>query len=81
MIPAVRILTTLLCYLLALALVAALTLVGVLVLAGPHAGILPGWLEPAVLVLGWLAVLLLPLWVARWIWRRLGGTGRNGTPP
>jgi hypothetical protein len=81
MIPAVRVLATLLGYLLALALVAALTLVGVLVLAGPHAGILPGWLEPAVLVLGWLAVLLLPLWVARWIWRRLGGTARNGTPP
>lgn len=52
MIPAVRILTTLLGYLLALALVAALALVGVLVLAGPHAGILPGWLKPAALVLG-----------------------------
>lgn len=61
-------------YAIALLIVAALTLLLVLVLAGPHAGLLPQPLEIAVVVLGWLGVLIVPAWFARWLWKRLGKT-------
>lgn len=63
---------TLLAWLLVLAAVAALALVIVIVVAGPHAGLLPRPLEAVVLAAGWLAVLVLPVLVARAVWRRLG---------
>ena len=59
-------------YAIALLIVTALTLLIVLVLAGPHAGLLPQPLEIAVIVLGWLSVLVVPVWVARRLWKRLG---------
>jgi len=43
-----------------------------LFVAGPHAGLLPAWLEAIVLAAGWLAVLILPALAARAAWRRLG---------
>lgn len=52
--------------------VAAASFIVVIVLAGPHAGLLPHWLEAVVLGLGWLAVLILPILAARAVWRRLG---------
>lgn len=59
-------------YAASLALVAVTAFVVTLVLAGPHAGLLPHWAEVIVLVAGWLAVLVLPVWVARAVWRRVG---------
>lgn len=69
---AVRMLLTVLSFAVALVVVAALAFVVVLVLAGPHASVLPRWLEPIVIAAGWIAVLALPLLVARKVWRRLG---------
>ena len=43
----------------------------VLVLAGPHAGLLPEWLEVAVLVAGWLTLLAAPVVMGRRVYRRL----------
>jgi len=80
----VRILLTALSYLLSLAATAALCFLLVLVVAGPHAGLLPAWLEPVALVAGWLVVLALPAIIARTVWRRLGSgrqDGRKGATP
>ncbi len=67
-----RILATAVVYLLSLALVAIAIFFAVLVLAGPHSDLLPGWLGVFVLGVGWLAVLLLPALIAYRVWRRLG---------
>lgn len=69
-----RVLLSLVAYIITVILVAGISFVVVIVLAGPHAGLLPHWLEAAVLGLGWLAVLVIPFLVARKIWRRLGAT-------
>lgn len=66
----VKILATFIAYVLALLIVACITFVVVIVLAGPHAGLLPFWLEVVVVGAGWLAVLLLPLILARKVWRK-----------
>ncbi len=63
-------------YVVSLMVVAAISLVVVLI-AGPHAGVLPGFLEPVVLLLGWLAVLALPAFAAFRVWRRLGIRSTN----
>lgn len=44
----------------------------VLVVAGPHAGLLPQPLEVVVVILGWAAVFLGPFFVTRTVWRKLG---------
>jgi hypothetical protein len=59
-------------YLVSLLVVAALSLGTVLLVAGPHSGLLPGWLEGVVLALGWIAIFLVPMLPTRWVWRRLG---------
>lgn len=59
-------------YVASLAVVALISFFTVIVLAGPHAGLLPSWLEPVVLAIGWLAVLVLPVLVARLVWHRFG---------
>ena len=61
-------------YLGALAIVTPVSWVLVIVLAGPHAGLLPQPFEVAVLIMGWLAILILPALAARAVWRK---TGRN----
>lgn len=71
-----RLLLTIGAYLGALAIVAAAAFFAVIVLAGPHGGLLPRALEGAVLVVGWLAVLVVPAWVAWTVWRR----GRAARP-
>lgn len=68
----VRILATPIAYVVSLVIIATIALVAVLLLAGPHAGLLSGPLETVVLVIGWLAVLGLPAFVALRVWRKLG---------
>ena len=66
---------TLAVWLATLVLVTVVAFVAVIVLAGPHAGLLPQWAEAVVLGLGWLAVLVLPVLAARKVWRRPGRGG------
>jgi hypothetical protein len=73
-----RLLATALAYLLSLVVIAAISLATVLLIAGPHSGMLPSWLEPWVLGLGWLVILFVPALIARSVWRRLG---RPAHPP
>jgi hypothetical protein len=63
---------TILAGLAALLVVAPLTAFAVLILAGPHAGLLPQPLEVAVVLLGWGVVLGVPVVVARKVWKRTG---------
>lgn len=58
-------------YLFALAVTIPLAFFAVLILAGPHGGLLPDWLGGPVLILAWFAVLALPPWVAYRVWRRV----------
>jgi hypothetical protein len=57
-------------YLGALVLVTPIVFAIVIFLAGPHAGLLPQALEVAVMITGWLAVLILPALVARAVWKK-----------
>jgi hypothetical protein len=70
----VRVLLTLVAYVTSLILIAGVSFVVVIFLAGPHAGLLPHWLEVVVLILGWLAILVVPVLAAAKVWRRLGAT-------
>jgi hypothetical protein len=72
----VKVVATAVAYIVSLAVTAAVSFFAVLVLAGPHAGLLPSWLEPAVLGIGWLVVLVVPVIVARVAWRRIGRSQR-----
>lgn len=67
-----RVLLTGFAYLATLALVAALALLVALVVAGPHSDLLPGAVQVGVLIVGWLAVLVIPAMAARLVWRRAG---------
>jgi len=69
-----RALLTALAYLASLLATAALSFALVMFLAGPHGGVLPSAFQPVALGIGWLAVLAIPVLVARQVWRR-------GTPP
>ena len=40
----------------------------VLILAGPHSSMLPSTIQPAVLIAGWLVVLVTPILLARAAW-------------
>jgi hypothetical protein len=61
----------------ALAFFAALLVIGVaafvmvIVLAGPHSDMLPQSLQVMAAIAGWLAVLVLPVLVARGVWKRV----------
>ena len=57
--------------LLSLVVIAPVLAFVVLVVAGPHAGLLPQWLEVVVLVAGWLSLLAAPIFIGRWLYRRL----------
>jgi len=61
---------TLLAWLLAVLILAPVCFFVTMVLAGPHSSMLPSFLQPVALVLGWLVFLLGPVWVARAVWRR-----------
>jgi hypothetical protein len=66
----VRVALTILAAVLSLCLTAVVVFFAVLILAGPHSSMVPSALQPAVLVVGWLVVVVVPLTVARWVWRR-----------
>jgi hypothetical protein len=74
----VRWLLALLAWLGSLVLLAPLCFFAAIVLAGPHSSILPSFLQPLVLVLGWASVLVVPVWVARVVWRRVGRASAKG---
>jgi len=65
-----RLLVTLAAYVGSLVAIGVTAFFVVLVLAGPHAGLLPHALEVLVLIAGWAVVIGVPLWVARMVWRR-----------
>ena len=65
-----RVLLTVAAYLAALAIVSVAAFFAVLLLAGPHGGLLPPAFENVVLIAGWLAVIAIPLWVAWRVWHR-----------
>jgi ABC-type nickel/cobalt efflux system permease component RcnA len=73
----VRLLISIATYFLTLLVVAVVAFFAVILLAGPHAGLLPHAMEVVVLVLGWLSVLILPFWGAWIIWKRLGQRERH----
>lgn len=66
----IKVIITLATYLAALVVVAIVAFFVVIFLAGPHAGLLPHALELVVLILGWLSILVLPVWVAWVVWRK-----------
>jgi hypothetical protein len=56
----IRLLITIATYLVTITLVASVAFFLVILLAGPHGGLLPRALEGVVLILGWSLVLVLP---------------------
>lgn len=42
----------------------------VFILAGPHSDLLPSFLQPVVFLGGWVSLIAVPFWCARWIYRR-----------
>jgi hypothetical protein len=66
-----RVLGTIVAFVLALVVTASVVIFAVLSLAGPHGGVLPQSLHTAAFVLGWLIVVVVPVLAARSAWRRL----------
>ena len=66
-----RIAKVLLAFFLTLIATVVVAAIVVLVVAGPHTGLLPPALETIVLAVGWLAVIVVPLLAARRVARRL----------
>jgi len=69
-----RVLATLLATVLALGVTAPTVFFAVMLLAGPHGGVLPSSLHSATLVLGWFVTTVVPALIGRWTWRRLKGS-------
>ncbi len=67
-----RLLIAAIAYLVSLVAVATISLVVILLLAGPHADVVGGPWEMVVLAIGWLTVLGLPSYIAYRVWRKLG---------
>lgn len=65
-----RVFLTLLAFAASLIFTAVAVFFAVIFLAGPHGGALPASLHTATLAIGWLVVLAVPVFVARWAWRR-----------
>ena len=65
-----RVLLTSISYVLAVALLAPALFFAVMVVAGPHSSVLPSTLQPAVLLLGWMTLIVAPILIARAVWRR-----------
>ena len=68
-------------YLVSLVVIACIAFIVVIVLAGPHAGLLPTWLEVIVGGLGWLSILILPVLLARLVWRCFAKQVNEVAPP
>ena len=69
-----RLLLTLLAFIVSLVPTAVAAFFAVIFLAGPHGGVLPASLHTATLLLAWLCVLVIPLLIACWAWRRQSRT-------
>jgi len=67
-----RVLITFIAWSGALAVLSPIVFFVMVLLAGPHSSMLPSAVQPAVWLLGWAAVLLVPVLVARMAWRRTG---------
>jgi hypothetical protein len=65
-----RILLTAIAWLVTTAVLAPVCFFATLVLAGPHSSMLPSFVQPAVLLLGWVVFLAGPVVIARLVWRR-----------
>lgn len=76
-----RLLLSLIAFVISFGVAAGAAMALVWVLAGPHASLLPGWMARPVLLLGWTMVLCLPAWVTYRVWRRLGHPQPAGEPP
>ena len=70
--PFARVLIAFIVWSAAVAVLSPVIFLVMVVLAGPHSSILPSAVQPAVWLLGWAAVLLVPALVARMAWRRTG---------
>lgn len=66
-----RLILTLLAGLASLAILAPVCFLLAVLLAGPHSSMLPSVLQPPVWFLGWATWLVVPVFVARAVWRRL----------
>lgn len=66
-----RWLVTFVAWLASTTLLAPLCLVAVFVLNGPHGGLLPWQFGEVTLLLGWATLLVCPILIARWVWRRM----------
>jgi len=71
----VRWVLTFLGWFISVGLLAPVCFSAVIGLAGPHGGILPSYLQPFVLVVGWALLLIVPVCVARAVWRRASRQG------
>jgi hypothetical protein len=58
-------------WLLATAVLAPICFFVGLILAGPHAGLLPWVLEVPVVILCYAVLLAVPVWIASKVWRRM----------
>ena len=67
-----RIVLALLAFAASFAATAVVAFFAVMLLAGPHGGLLPGAFHGATLAIGWLVVLALPTGAAILSWRRTG---------
>ena len=73
-----RYLLTGLAYVASLAAVSVIAFFVVMVFVGPHSGTLPRVAQGGLLVLGWCAVLILPVLAARSSWRWLAARRPRG---
>jgi hypothetical protein len=73
----VRVLLSFLAYVGTLVLTTGVAFVVVIVLAGPHAGLLPHWLEVVVFCIGWAAIIVVPAFAAWKVWRRLDASRQS----
>ena len=74
-------LVTAVAVLISIVVTAGVALAVVLVFAGPHSDILPAWLQGVVFVLGWAAVIAVPILVGKTTWRHLNrGVAQQGAP-
>ena len=76
-----RILLVIVTYLGTLVLVSVVAFFAVILLAGPHGGVLPRAYGNLVLIVGWFAVITVPLWAAWAVWRRYEPSTPSPRPP
>jgi hypothetical protein len=70
--PMLRLLAVIASWLLSTALLAPLCFFAGIFLVGPHAGLLPGMLEAPILILCSAVLLVVPIWLASKVRRRMG---------